>query len=69
MGKLGNSKLLAFFIKLLSEGEFADMQILDKCPRCKSKTLYESENFQYCGICRYWTKKGTARIDSIMVFA
>ncbi|WP_198008143.1 hypothetical protein [Methanohalobium evestigatum] len=45
------------------------MQILDKCPRCKSKTLYESENFQYCGICRYWTKKGTARIDSIMVFA
>ena len=45
------------------------MQMLDKCPRCNSKLLYESGNFQYCGICKYWTKKGTARIDSIMIFA
>ncbi|WP_157209631.1 TFIIB-type zinc ribbon-containing protein [Methanosalsum zhilinae] len=46
------------------------MKALKNCPKCSTelKTV-ESGGIQVCNVCRYWTKHGTARIDSIMIFA
>jgi Zn-finger nucleic acid-binding protein len=44
------------------------MLLLKKCPKCNS----ELENdvfmdFQYCPVCRYWTRKETARLEPFMI--
>jgi ribosomal protein L37AE/L43A len=44
------------------------MNKLETCPECNSR-LNENENIQYCENCGYWTRKGTARVDSIAIFA
>ncbi|SDF95377.1 hypothetical protein SAMN04488589_1805 [Methanolobus vulcani] len=44
------------------------MNKLETCPECNYK-LNENENIQYCENCGYWTPKGTARFDSIAIFA
>ncbi len=39
------------------------------CPKCHAKLKVSSDGkTQYCSICRYWTKIGTARLDSIMIY-
>jgi hypothetical protein len=39
------------------------------CPKCHAKLKVSSDGeTQYCSICRYWTKVGTARLDSIMIY-
>ena len=39
------------------------------CPKCHSNLKLSSDSeTQYCSICKYWTKIGTARLDSIMIF-
>lgn len=39
------------------------------CPKCHAKLKVSSDGeTQYCSICKYWTKVGTARLDSIMIY-
>ena len=39
------------------------------CPKCHAKLNVSSDGgTQYCSICKYWTKVGTARLDSIMIY-
>jgi DNA-directed RNA polymerase subunit M/transcription elongation factor TFIIS len=39
------------------------------CPKCHAKLKVSSDGeTQFCDICRYWTKVGTARLDSIMIY-
>ena len=39
------------------------------CPKCQGKLKVSSDGeTQYCIICKYWTKIGTARLDSIMIY-
>ncbi|MDY9925017.1 hypothetical protein [Methanosarcina sp.] len=46
------------------------MKHLKTCPKCNSELKMNSaDKTQYCDICNYWTKAGTARLDSIMIFA
>lgn len=45
------------------------MKHLKICPKCHaSLKLRPDGETQYCSICRYWTKLGTARLDSIMIY-
>ncbi|AFV24336.1 hypothetical protein Mpsy_2132 [Methanolobus psychrophilus R15] len=45
------------------------MKQLKECPECKARLHDMDQNIQHCEICGYWTQKGTARMDSVMVFA
>ncbi|AYK14443.1 hypothetical protein AOB57_003870 [Methanosarcina flavescens] len=39
------------------------------CPKCHAKLKVSSDGeTQYCSICKYWTRVGTARLDSIMIY-
>lgn len=45
------------------------MNVLKVCPKCNAKLEVSSDGkTQYCKICKYWTKIGTARLDSIMIY-
>ena len=45
------------------------MKYLKTCPKCHSNLkLHSDVEIQYCSICGYWTKIGTARLDSIMIY-
>ncbi|HII91033.1 MAG TPA: hypothetical protein HA262_02390 [Methanosarcina sp.] len=45
------------------------MKHLKICPKCHANLKLRSDGeIQYCSICKYWTKVGTARLDSIMIF-
>jgi Zn-finger nucleic acid-binding protein len=45
------------------------MKSLKICPKCQAKLKLSSDSeTQYCTICKYWTKIGTARLDSIMIY-
>jgi len=45
------------------------MKSLKICPECHSILKVNPVNdTQYCLVCRYWTKIGTARLDSIMIY-
>jgi len=45
------------------------MKHLKICPKCHAQLKLRSDGeIQYCSICKYWTKAGTARLDSIMIF-
>lgn len=45
------------------------MEHLKKCPECHSKLkLHSDGETQYCSTCSYWTKIGTVRLDSIMIY-
>lgn len=46
------------------------MKHLKICLKCNSDLkLLSDGKTQYWDICRYWTEVGTARLDSIMIFA
>ncbi|WP_167848814.1 hypothetical protein [Methanolobus halotolerans] len=45
------------------------MNQLTECPECNAQMHEADENKQYCQTCGYWTEVGTARLDSVMVFA
>jgi hypothetical protein len=46
------------------------MKNLKVCPKCHAKLeISLDKEIQYCTICNYWTKIGTARLDSIMIYA
>ena len=38
------------------------------CPKCKSDLKTNNNGIQVCNVCEYWTKQGTARLDSITIF-
>lgn len=39
------------------------------CPKCHAKLKMSSDGkIEYCSVCKYWTKVGTARLDSIMIY-
>jgi uncharacterized Zn finger protein (UPF0148 family) len=40
---------------------------LKTCPKCKSELETNSNGMQVCNVCEYWTKQGTARLDSITI--
>lgn len=45
------------------------MKHLKACPKCNANLKLRSDGeTQYCDICSYWTKVGTARLDSIMIY-
>lgn len=45
------------------------MKNLKMCPKCHSELKVSSDGeTQYCPVCRYWTKTGTARLDSLMIY-
>ena len=45
------------------------MKYLKTCPKCHANLkLHSDGKTQYCSVCKYWTKVGTARLDSIMIF-
>ncbi|WP_196298036.1 hypothetical protein [Methanosarcina barkeri] len=45
------------------------MKHLKTCPKCHANLkLHSDGKIQYCSICKYWTKVGTARLDSIMIY-
>ncbi len=45
------------------------MKHLKICPKCHSKLkLHSDGETQYCSTCEYWTKIGTVRLDSIMIY-
>jgi primosomal protein N' len=45
------------------------MKYLKTCPKCQGNLeLHSDGETQYCNICSYWTKTGTARLDSIMIY-
>jgi Zn-finger nucleic acid-binding protein len=45
------------------------MKSLKMCPKCNAKLKVSPDGeTQYCPICKYWTKVGTARLDSIMIY-
>jgi Zn-finger nucleic acid-binding protein len=45
------------------------MKHLKTCPKCNAKLkMSASGELQYCPICKYWTRIGTARLDSIMIY-
>ncbi|QLC50177.1 hypothetical protein HWN40_07955 [Methanolobus zinderi] len=45
------------------------MNQLKECPECNARLNQVDRNIQHCEICGYWTEKGTARLDTLMVFA
>ncbi|AFV25184.1 hypothetical protein Mpsy_2985 [Methanolobus psychrophilus R15] len=44
------------------------MKQLNKCPECKARLRDLYHNIQHCATCGYRTHKGTAKLDSLMVF-
>jgi ribosomal protein S27AE len=44
------------------------MGSLKRCPECHTKFQADEKDIQVCTVCGYWTKKGTARIESIMIY-
>ncbi|MCC7576095.1 MAG: hypothetical protein KK926_04565 [Methanomethylovorans sp.] len=44
------------------------MRSLKRCPECHAKFLTAEKDIQVCKVCGYWTKKGTARIESIIIY-
>jgi len=45
-------------------------KLLKICPKCDAKLkLSPDGKRQECKICKYWTDVGTARLDSIMIYA
>lgn len=45
------------------------MKHLKICPKCHSELkLHSDGETQYCSTCEYWTKIGTVRLDSIMIY-
>ena len=45
------------------------MESLKICPKCHANLKVSSDGeTQYCPVCKYWTKVGTARLDSIMIY-
>jgi hypothetical protein len=66
--KKQSEKLITFVSKVETRGLF--MKYLKICPKCHAKLNISADGkLQYCDICRYWTKAGTARLDSIMIYA
>ncbi|AFV22450.1 hypothetical protein Mpsy_0237 [Methanolobus psychrophilus R15] len=43
------------------------MKQLKECPECKALLRDMNQSTQHCEICGYWTWKGTARLEQIMV--
>ncbi|HOW14393.1 hypothetical protein [Methanosarcina sp.] len=44
------------------------MRLLKKCPECGSELKnYVFEDFQYCPVCGYWTRKETLRLEPLMI--
>jgi hypothetical protein len=44
------------------------MRLLKKCPECGSELEnYVFEDFQYCPVCGYWTRKETLRLEPLMI--
>jgi hypothetical protein len=63
LGSFGNREI---FISIL---EVIFTKSLKMCPKCNSKLEVSSDGeTQYCPVCKYWTKIGTARLDSIMIY-
>ena len=46
-----------------------NMKSLKTCPKCGSELIVEHERVQVCTVCKYWTTKGTARLNNVMIFA
>ncbi|WP_370573204.1 hypothetical protein [Methanomethylovorans sp.] len=43
------------------------MRSLKICPECHAKLQTNEKNIQVCKVCGYWTKTGTARVESILL--
>ncbi|MGB9131604.1 MAG: hypothetical protein WCB90_03195 [Methanosarcina sp.] len=44
------------------------MLFLKKCPECNSELENDLfQEFQYCCLCGYWTRKKTVRLEPLMI--
>lgn len=51
------------------ERGFCNTKYLKRCPQCNAELKMSADrDTQYCEVCGYWTKIGTARLDSIMIY-
>lgn len=67
--------VLSFYLSYKNENrpqllyeEVSTMRSLKRCPECHAKFLTAEKDIQVCKVCGYWTKKGTARIESIIIY-
>ncbi|WP_440955239.1 hypothetical protein ACSAZK_17195 [Methanosarcina sp. Mfa9] len=45
------------------------MGSLKFCPECHSELKEDpGKDIQYCTVCGYWTRKGSARLGPIMIY-
>ncbi|MEZ5336206.1 MAG: hypothetical protein R2741_13760 [Methanolobus sp.] len=44
------------------------MGSLTRCPECNSEFDNEIGDVQICKVCGYWTRKDTARMESVMLY-
>ncbi len=62
-------RILQSLLILLRTSRGLSMKHLRICPKCHANLkLHSDGETQYCNICKYWTKVGTARLDSIMIY-
>ena len=55
-------------IRSSNMGSNAEVFKLTTCPKCNSDLKTNSNGIQVCNVCEYWTKQGTARLNSITIF-
>ncbi|MFP4655690.1 MAG: hypothetical protein ACLFMM_08510 [Methanohalobium sp.] len=59
---------IPYYVVFLRVEEWGDLNMLTVCPKCKSKLETKENGIQICKICGYWTKKGTVRLDPLVIF-
>ncbi|HDN65557.1 MAG TPA: hypothetical protein ENF23_04565 [Methanosarcinales archaeon] len=60
------NKWLRDIIPEVNHREVRGMYKLNKCPKCGSQ-LYHCGRIQICIRCGYWTRAGTANLDSLII--
>ncbi len=44
------------------------MRMLKRCPNCYTKFDTCENEIQICKMCGYWTKKGTVRLEPLVLY-
>jgi predicted amidophosphoribosyltransferase len=45
------------------------MKRLGICPNCHSEMELDDRGIEYCKVCNYWTREGTARLEPLIIFS
>ncbi|OPY20458.1 MAG: hypothetical protein A4E24_01138 [Methanomethylovorans sp. PtaU1.Bin093] len=44
------------------------MRLLKRCPNCHTRFKTCENDMQVCKVCGYWTKRGTARLEPLVLY-